>query len=71
MKRIVVLTTGGTIATQAVGGRGATPRLRGADLLRAVPGAGSGTRTATREPTPTSSGGGSSSPTTCRGTRRA
>lgn len=37
MKRIVVLTTGGTIATRAVGGRGATPRLSGADLLRAVP----------------------------------
>jgi len=41
MKRIVVLTTGGTISTRDVDGRGATPVLRGEDLLKEIPGLGS------------------------------
>lgn len=38
MKRIVVLTTGGTISTRDVDGSGAKPTLRGEDLLRDIPG---------------------------------
>lgn len=37
MKRVVVLTTGGTISTRDVDGSGATPTLRGQDLLREIP----------------------------------
>ncbi len=37
MKRIVVLTTGGTISTRDVDGSGARPVLRGEDLLREIP----------------------------------
>jgi L-asparaginase len=40
MKRIVVLTTGGTISTRDVDGRGARPFLRGADLLKEIPAVG-------------------------------
>lgn len=40
MKRIVVLTTGGTISTRDVDGRGAKPVLRGEDLLKEIPGLG-------------------------------
>lgn len=36
MKRIAVLTTGGTIATKDVGGSGATPILTGLDLLHFI-----------------------------------
>jgi L-asparaginase len=35
---VVVLTTGGTISTRDTDGRGATPTLRGEDLLREIPG---------------------------------
>ena len=38
VKRIVLLATGGTIATRDVDGSGARPFLRAADLLREVPG---------------------------------
>lgn len=38
MKRVVVLTTGGTISTRDVDGSGAKPFLRGEDLLREIPG---------------------------------
>ena len=38
MKRVVVLTTGGTISTRDVDGSGARPFLRGKDLLREIPG---------------------------------
>jgi L-asparaginase len=38
MRRIVVLTTGGTISTRDVDGSGAKPTLRGEDLLREIPG---------------------------------
>jgi L-asparaginase len=38
MKRIVVLTTGGTISTRDVDGSGAKPMLRGEDLIREIPG---------------------------------
>lgn len=41
MKRIVVLTTGGTISTRDVDGSGAMPTLRGEDLLREIPGVSS------------------------------
>lgn len=37
MPNIVALTTGGTISTRDTDDRGATPTLRGADLLRAIP----------------------------------
>lgn len=37
MKRIVVLTTGGTISTRDIDGSGARPTLRGQDLLREIP----------------------------------
>ncbi len=40
MKRIVVLTTGGTISTRDVDGSGAKPVLRGEDLLKEIPGLG-------------------------------
>src|SRR3989441_3469589 len=38
MKRVVVLTTGGTISTRDVDGSGAKPALRGQDLLKEIPG---------------------------------
>ncbi len=38
MKKIVVLTTGGTISTRDVDGRGATPFLKGEDILKEIPG---------------------------------
>jgi L-asparaginase len=38
MPTVVVLTTGGTISTRDADGRGATPALRGADLLHEIPG---------------------------------
>ncbi len=38
MKRIVVLTTGGTISTRDVDGTGAKPFLHGEDLLKEIPG---------------------------------
>lgn len=38
MTNVVVLTTGGTISTRDTDGRGAKPALRGADLLREIPG---------------------------------
>lgn len=38
MKRIVVLTTGGTISTRDINGSGAKPFLRGEDLLKEIPG---------------------------------
>jgi L-asparaginase len=38
MPTVVVLTTGGTISTRDTDGQGATPALRGADLLREIPG---------------------------------
>jgi len=38
VKRIVLITTGGTISTRDVDGSGARPALRAADLLQAVPG---------------------------------
>ncbi|MDQ7857639.1 MAG: asparaginase [Armatimonadota bacterium] len=38
MPHIVVVTTGGTISTRDTDGRGARPALRGADLLREIPG---------------------------------
>lgn len=38
MKRIVVLTTGGTISTRDMDGSGAKPFLRGEDLVREIPG---------------------------------
>jgi len=38
MKRVAVLTTGGTISTRDVDGRGARPFLRGEDLLKEIPG---------------------------------
>jgi L-asparaginase len=38
MPHIVVVTTGGTISTRDADGRGARPSLRGADLLREIPG---------------------------------
>jgi L-asparaginase len=38
MKRVVLLTTGGTISTRDVDGSGAKPTLRGPDLLRDIPG---------------------------------
>ncbi len=38
MPHVVVLTTGGTISTRDTDGTGARPTLRGADLLRAIPG---------------------------------
>lgn len=38
IKRVVILTTGGTISTRDVDGSGAKPTLRGEDLLREVPG---------------------------------
>lgn len=37
MKRVVVLTTGGTISTRDVDGSGAKPTLRGKDLLQQIP----------------------------------
>jgi len=40
MKRVVVLTTGGTISTRDVDGSGAKPALRGQDLLKEIPGLG-------------------------------
>ncbi len=40
MKRIVVLTTGGTISTRDIDGTGAKPFLRGDDLLKEIPGLG-------------------------------
>ena len=41
MARVAVIFTGGTIAMrQAADGSGATPTLRGADLLASVPGLG-------------------------------
>ncbi len=38
MKRVAVLTTGGTISTRDVDGKGARPFLRGEDLLKDIPG---------------------------------
>ncbi len=38
MKRVVILTTGGTISTRDVDGSGAKPTLRGEDLLKEIPG---------------------------------
>ncbi len=38
MSTVVVLTTGGTISTRDTDGSGAKPMLRGADLLREIPG---------------------------------
>lgn len=38
MPTIALLTTGGTISTRDTDGRGARPSLRGADLLREIPG---------------------------------
>jgi L-asparaginase len=38
MSHVVVLTTGGTISTRDTDGSGAKPALRGADLLREIPG---------------------------------
>jgi L-asparaginase len=38
MPHVVVLTTGGTISTRDTDGSGAKPTLRGADLLREIPG---------------------------------
>jgi L-asparaginase len=38
MPTVVVLTTGGTISTRDTDGTGAKPTLRGADLLREIPG---------------------------------
>ena len=38
MNRVAVMTTGGTISTRDVDGRGARPFLRGEDLLKEIPG---------------------------------